>query len=44
VFVDRAVLTDYLARTGMESLPATQYAVVDLKSNDVGDKVAEQKK
>jgi len=44
VFVDRAVLKDYLARTGLESLPATQYAVVDLKGNDVRDKVAEQKK
>jgi len=39
VFVDRAVLKDYLAKTGLDALPATQYAVVDLKSND---KVAEK--
>ncbi|MEI6807621.1 MAG: hypothetical protein WCN95_02780 [bacterium] len=43
ISVDRAVLKDYLAKTGLDSLPEMQYQLVDLNNTDIRGKVTELK-
>lgn len=39
VFIDRAVVEDYLALVGLDKLPSKQYKIVDLDNTDISKEV-----
>jgi hypothetical protein len=41
IFIDRAVVQDYLALVGLDKLPQKQYKIVDLDNTDIGRQVTE---